>query len=160
MKLVNSIFINRSPGTVWAFLENPEHMLLWNPNVKHVSPSCFAEPKQGYRYAITYQMGASAVASELQAEFVCFEPCSKLVIRQTGGLSYPQDRIIEETYELAERGGGTFLTQTIRVENSGINIFWRLLIRIIQKWGKPTGKTYLETFREIVEKDMAKDSGR
>ncbi|MDD2916090.1 MAG: SRPBCC family protein [Gallionella sp.] len=160
MKLVNSIFINRSPEVVWAFLEDPEHMLLWNPKVKQVSPSCFAEPKQGYRYDITYQMGASAVASGLQAEFVCFEPCSKLVIRQTGGLPSPQDRIIEETYELVERGGGTFLTQTIRVENSGINIFLRLLIWFIRKFGKPAGKPYLETFRDILEKGVAKGAGR
>ena len=160
MKLVNSIFINRPPEAVWACLENPEYMLLWNPNVKHVSPSCFADPGSGYRYAITYQMGENAIASEFQAEFVRFEPWSKLVIRHTGGLSAPQDRVIEETYELQERGAGTFLTQTICVENSGINVFLRLLIWVIQKWGKPAGKPYLGTLRDIIERDTEKDLGR
>lgn len=160
MKLENSIFIKRPPGAVWAFLENPENMPLWNPNVKHVSPSCFSNPQQGYRYAITYQMGGNAAASEFQAEFVHFEPVSKLVIRHTEGLSSHQNRVIEETYELAERDGGTFLTQTIRVENSGINIFLRLLIWVIQKWGKPVGKPYLGTLRDIIERDKNNGGGQ
>ena len=152
MKLVNSIFINRPARTVWAFLENPVNMLFWNPKVKHVSPSSFSGPQQGYRYAITYQMHERAKASEFRAEFVHFEPFSKLVIRHTGALS-PHDRVIEEIYELSERDGGTFLTQTIHIENSGINIFLRLLIWIIQRWGKPTGKPYLETLRDIIERE-------
>lgn len=151
MKLANSIFIKRPPEVVWAFLENPENMLLWNPNVKHVSPSVFSAPQQGYRYAITYQMGENAIASAFQAEFIHFEPLSKLAIRHTGGLSSPQNRVIEETYMLSERNGGTFLTQTIHVENSGINIFLRFLVWAIQKWGKPTGKPYLGTLRDVIE---------
>ena len=159
MKLVNSIFINRPAGTVWAFLENPVNMLLWNPKVKHVSPSSFSGPQQGYRYAITYQMHERARASEFLAEFVHFEPLSKLVIRHTGGHS-PHLRVIEEIYELSEREGGTFLTQSIHIENSGINIFLRFLIWMIQRWGKPMGKPYLGTLRDIIEGERDRDSGR
>jgi len=159
MKLVNSILINRPAKTVWAFLENPLNMLLWNPKVKHVSPSSFSGPRQGYRYAITYQMHERAKASEFLAEFVYFEPFSKLVIRHTGTIA-PHDRVIEEIYELSERDGGTFLTQSIHIDNPGINIFLRFLIWIIQRWGKPTGKPYLETLRDIIERDIERDSGR
>jgi uncharacterized protein YndB with AHSA1/START domain len=153
MKLVNSIFINRPAKAVWAFLENPANMLLWNPKVKQVSPSSFSgTPQEGYRYAITYQMRNSAPATEFLAEFVQYEPCSKLVIRHTGHLS-SHDRVIEEIYELSERDSGTFLLQTIHITNSGVNIFLRLLIRVIQRWGKPTGKPYLETLRDFIEGD-------
>ena len=93
------------------------------------------------------------------SEFVHFEPFSKLVIRHTEGLS-PRDRVIEEIYELSEREARTFLTQTIHIENSGINIFWRLLIWIIQRWGKPTGKPYLATLRDIIEREVKRDSGQ
>jgi uncharacterized protein YndB with AHSA1/START domain len=155
MKLANSIFINRPAKTVWAFLENPANMLLWNPKVKHVSPSSFSGPtQQGYRYAITYQMHEASPATEFLAEFVRFEPCSRLVIRHTGGLS-SHDRVIEEIYELSERDSGTFLIQTIHITNSGINIFLRILIWVIQRWGKPTGKPCLETLRDIIESDNA-----
>lgn len=97
MELVNSIFISRPAATVWAFLENPGNMPLWNPKVKRVSPSSFSHPQQGYRYAITYQMRETARASEFQAEFVHYEPPLKLVIRLAGGLS-PRDSVISEIY--------------------------------------------------------------
>ena len=151
MKFVDSVFINRPAATVWAFLENPENMPLWNPKVKRVSPSSFTTIQQGYRYAITYQMNERAKASEFLAEFVHFEPPTMLVIRHTGGPD-SQHRVIEEIYELLERDGGIFLTQTIHIENSGINIFLRFLVWMVQRWGKPVGKRYLETLRDIVEK--------
>lgn len=151
MKIEDDIFINHPAETVWAFLEKPENMPLWNPKVKRVSPSSFSGPQQGFRYAITYQMHERAKATEFLAEFIHFEPFSRLVIRLTGGLS-PHNRVIEEIYELSERDGGTFLTQTIRIDDSGINVFFRLLIWIIQRWGRPTGKRYLETLRDIVER--------
>lgn len=151
MELKSSIFIRRPAAAVWAFLVNPGNMLLWNPKVKHVSPSSFSAPQQGYRYSIQYQMHDRSPATEFLAEFVHFEPPVRLVIRHTGGPA-PHDRIIEEIYELSERDGGTFLEQAIHVENSGINIFLRGLIWIIQRWGKPTGKPYLADLRDIIEK--------
>ncbi|MBI5076174.1 MAG: SRPBCC family protein [Nitrospirae bacterium] len=150
MKLIDSIFINRPAGTVWAFLENPANMPLWNPKVKRVSPSSFTAIQQGYRYAITYQMNERARASEFLAEFVHFDPPSKLVIRHTGGPD-SQYRVIEEIYELSERDGGTSLIQTIHIGNAGIHIFIRFLVWMVQRWGKPTGKRYLETLRDIIE---------
>ncbi len=154
MKIVFSIFVRRPPETVWAFLANPENMLLWNSNVTHVSPSSFTDIKQGYRYTITYHLHGNSNATQFQAEIVHFEPPSKLVTRHTEGQASPnRDRIIEETYELSERNGGTFLTQTMQIENSGVNIFMRLLIRAIRKFGKPAGTTHLAPLREIIERD-------
>lgn len=159
MKLADNILINRPAGTVWAFLENPANMPLWNPKVKRVSPATFAVPQQGYRYSITYQMHERAKASEFLAEFIRFEPPSKLVIRLTGMLA-PHGMTVEERYDLSERDGGTFLTQSIVVDDSGINIFFRFVIWLIQRWGKPTGKRYLETLRDILEGDGKRESGQ
>ena len=150
MKLIDSIAVNAPAATVWAFLVNPENLPLWNPKVKRVSPASFSAPGPGYRYAITYQLHERTRATEFLAEFVRFEPLVKLVIRNTGGVG-PRNQIIEEIYDLSERGGGTFLAQTVDIRNSGINVFFRLLIWFIQRWGKPTGKRYLETLRDIVE---------
>lgn len=150
MKFTDSVFINRPAATVWAFLEDPGNMPLWNPKVKRVSPSSFTTIQQGYRYAITYQMNERARASEFLAEFVHFEKPTRLVIRLTGRPD-SQNRVIEEIYELSESDGGTFLRQTIHIDNAGINIFLRFLVWLIQRWGKPTGKRYLETLRDIIE---------
>ena len=154
MKLIDSISINTPAAIVWAFLVNPANLPLWNPKVKRISPASFSAPGPGYRYAITYQMHERARSTEFLAEFVRFEPPLNLVIRNTGGLG-SRNQIIEEIYELSERGGGTFLVQTVDIRNSGINLFLRLLIWFIQRWGKPTGKRYLETLRDIIEQRMA-----
>lgn len=153
MKLIDSIAINAPAATVWAFLVNPKNLPLWNPKVKRVSPGSFSAPGPNYRYAITYQMRERARATEFLAEFVHFEPLVKLVIRNTGGPG-PRNQVIEEIYELSERDGGTFLEQTIDIRNSGINIFFRSLIWLIQRFGKPTGKRYLETLRDLIEHRM------
>jgi len=153
MKLIDSIAINSPAETVWAFLVNPKNLPLWNPKVKRVSPGSFSSPRLNYRYSITYQMRERARATEFMAEFVHFEPLVKLVIRNTGGQG-PRNQVIEEIYELSERDGGTFLVQTIDIRNSGINVFFRFLIWFIQRWGKPTGKRYLETFRDLIEQRM------
>lgn len=154
MKIVFSIFIHRPPETVWTFLANPENMPLWNDNVTHVSPSSFADIKRGYRYTITYHLHGNSNATQFQAEIVHFDPPSKLVTRHTEGQASPhRDRVIEETYELSERSGGTFLTQTILIKNSGVNIFLRLLTWLLLKFGKPTGTAYLNPLRDIIERD-------
>ena len=130
---------------------NPENMPAWNPKVTYVSPSIFADFKLGYRYTISYRMHNNAQTATLNAEFICFESPTKLAIRLLEQSSSVPGRMIEEQYEMEERDGGTFLTQTIQVENSGINIFFRALIWAIQKWGKPTGKPYLAELRDLIE---------
>ena len=150
MKIVDKIFIKRPAATVWAFLEDPENMPAWNPNVQRVSAPRLSKPKLGYRYAISYRLGSKA-PENFQAEFVVYAPPSKLVIRHSQGSARVSERIIEESYELTERDGGCLLRQTILVKNSGINIFIRLLVWLIQTFGKPSGKTYLEDLRDIVE---------
>jgi uncharacterized protein YndB with AHSA1/START domain len=151
MQIVNTIFILRARSDVWNFLINPENMPSWNPKVTYVSPSVFADFKLGFHYTITYRMHGKAVATTFKAEFTGFEPPIKLVIRLTEQIPSVANRVIEERYSLAERDGGTFLTQTIHVENSGINVFFRALIWVIQKWGKPTGKPYLAELRDLIE---------
>lgn len=37
------------------------------------------------------------------------------------------------------------------IRNSGINLFFRLLIAFIYRFGKPTGKKYLALLKELVE---------
>lgn len=151
MKFIDSIFIDRAPEVVWAFLEDPANMPLWNPKVKRVSPTSFEQPRQGYRYAITYQMRESAKPADFLAEIIQYEASSKLVIRLTTVYA-PHGSIIEERYELSEREGGTLLQQTIHIEDPGINLFLRFLIWLLRRVGKPTGTRYLETFRDLVRR--------
>jgi uncharacterized protein YndB with AHSA1/START domain len=152
MKIIESIFIDRPPASVWTFLIDPQNMPHWNPKVKRVSPSSYNSPGPGYCYAITYQMRETARASEFKAEFAQFQPPARLAIRLTGTFE-PRDRVIDEIYELTPQGSGTILTQTVQIGNSGINFFFRFLIWAIRRFGKPVGPRYLEGLKNIIEKN-------
>ncbi len=63
----------------------------------------------------------------------------------------PQGSFVEERYTLTDKCNATLLEQQIEVYNSGMNILWRLVVAFIMRFGKPVGKRYLETLREMVE---------
>jgi len=148
MILTDSVRINAQPERVWQYLEDPERMKLWNPKIKEVVPISWGQRSRGFRYRITYVMGGRE--RESSAEIEEYLPCARLVIRHTGA-SLPLNAYAQEMYELSPTGGGTLLTQTIRVHNLRVNFFLRLLVFFVQRFGKPTGKKYLVQLKELAE---------
>ncbi len=151
MKLISSIFIQRKPEVVWDFLKDPENMQQWNPRVEKVTPSEFEDPGTGYCHEITYRMHANARANSFHAEMKVFEPPQVLEIRLVPQSARQKAPEIMERYGLLAQDGGTLLTQTIRVENSGISVLFRGLIWLVTKFGKPTGKPLLANLRDLLE---------
>ena len=146
--LKDSIRINAPPEKVWHYLENPGLLKRWNPKIKEIVPISWGQPARGHRYRITYVMGGKE--REFSAEIEEYQSPVNLVIRLTGG-SLPPTGYAQELYELSREHGETLLTQTIRVHNSGINVLVRLLMAVLQRFGKPTGKKYLVLLKELVE---------
>jgi hypothetical protein len=130
------------------FIEDPERMKSWNPKIRHISSISWGERAPGYRYRITYAMREKK--SEFLAEIVEYRKPEKLVIRLTEG-NLPRGSTINESYQLSPTVEGTLLEQRVEIHNSGINIFFRLLIAFIFRFGKPTGQKYLEKLKELVE---------
>jgi uncharacterized protein YndB with AHSA1/START domain len=148
MILKQRIEISCPPEKVWTFIEDPEGMQAWNPKVQAIDPISWGERHVGYRYRITYVMRNKA--SEFLAEIIEYRKPQKLVIRLTEG-KLPPNSHVSEIYELSQTAEGTLLEQRIEVHNSGMNIFIRLLIGFILRFGKPMGKRYLEKLKELVE---------
>lgn len=148
MILKDSVWINAPPERVWGYLEDPKRMKLWNPKVKAVASVSWGQRCKGFRYRVTYVMGGKE--NELSAEIEEYQPPAKLVIRHTGDRMPPGD-YAEECYDLSREHGGTALTQTIRLPNSGINLFFRLMIAFVSRFGAPTGKKYLTILKALVE---------
>ncbi len=123
-------------------------MKLWNPKIKEVVPVSWGQRGRGHRYRIKYEMGGKE--REVSAEIEEYQSPVKFVIRLTGG-GQPPTGYAQEFYELSPEHGGTLLAQTIRVHNSGVNIFFRLLATFLQRFGKPTGKKYLAHLKDLVE---------
>ncbi len=154
MILRDQIVIERSAQEVWPYVENPERMMSWNPKVKKVTRAHWdGRPGVGFRYGIMYEM--SGKVGEMEAEVTTYEPPFRLVIRLTGG-RLPEKAYVEEIYELSEDNGRTLLRQKIIMHHSGINIVFRLLIFFVSRFGRPTGKTYLETLKGLVENESVR----
>ena len=88
----------------------------------------------------------------MSARFEEHQPPLRLAIRMTGG-RLPPDGFCLEEYELIARGRTTRLRQKITVVNSGIPLVFRLLIKLVQLFGKPADNSNLQVLRELVEGD-------
>jgi uncharacterized protein YndB with AHSA1/START domain len=146
--LKDAVQIKSSPENVWMFIEDPERMKCWNPKIQRVSSISWGERAIGYRYRITYAMKNKT--SEFLAEIIEYRKPERLVIRLTEG-NLPRGSYIDEIYHLSRTAAGTLLEQRIEINDSGINIFFRLLIAFIYRVGKPTGQKYLAKLKELVE---------
>ena len=148
MILKDTVQIKSSPENVWSFIEDPERMKSWNPKIQRISSISWGARSIGYRYRITYAMRNKT--SEFLAEIIEYRKPEKLVIRLTEG-NLSQGSYICEIYQLSRTAEGTLVEQTIEINNSRINIFFRLMIAFIYRFGKPTGQKYLEKLKELVE---------
>ena len=149
MNIRDSILINCTPDKVWRFVENPEFMKRWNPKVQWVS-AADKQREKGYEYGIMYVMNDKA--DQFRGEYIVYDPPRLLVIRLTSEALQPSS-FVEECYTLTEKGSATMLEQSIEFHNSGVNIFARMLVAFIMRFGKPVGKRYLETLKEMVEEE-------
>jgi carbon monoxide dehydrogenase subunit G len=147
--LRDSVRIKSPPEKVWRFIEDPERMKSWNPKVQSISPISWGERSVGYRYRVTYVM--SRKANEFLAEIIEYRKPEKIVIRLTEA-NLPTRSTVNEIYELSPSEEGTLLEQRIEINNSGLNLFFRLLIAFIHRFGKPTEKRYLEALKELIER--------
>lgn len=154
MNLRDHVDVGQSPEAVWRVLEDPSNLPAWNPNVQRVGPITWGAPAKGFRYRATYVLRGNA--NELDAEIEEFLPPVRLAVRLSGG-RMPKDAFAREVYDLTPIPGGTRLVQTIELGNSGIPLVFRMLMWFIQRFGTPTGKTFLATFKELVEAAEAPD---
>lgn len=148
MMIRESITINADPMEVWAVVADPSLAPGWNPKIVEVETMSAGRPQAGSRYRITYEM--SGRRSSFDAEITTFEPPQKLVLELTGGPP-PTAGTVREIFELRRSNRGTRVRQSINMSRSGMNLLLRLLLGSLHRIGRPVGKRYLETLKELVE---------
>lgn len=152
MVIEDKIKINASPVEVWPYVADPEMHELWNPKIKKYTPVSPGKYAVGFRYRMTYLMSNKEIVME--AEIKSYEMpvlfvAEMVELIKTDSKSY--ERRVVESYQLTDLGGVTLLEQHVEVINSGIHLFFRFLIWLIMKIGKPQGKRYLQKLKELVE---------
>lgn len=152
MHIKQQVLIDADPEKVWGLVENPENHSLWNPKVKGTNLISHGKRRVGYRYRITFSMRGRD--NEMEAEIREYDPPRRLVTDMKNRFytdANALERRFEEVYQLITEGDKTLLIQTITIDNAGINLFLRLVIALVLKIGKPVGKEYLVTLKEIIE---------
>jgi carbon monoxide dehydrogenase subunit G len=153
MNLRDQVDIDRQPEEVWKFVEDPTMLQAWNPNVQWVDLGTWGKPARGFRYRAAYALGGKM--SQVDAEIEEFRPPVRMVVRITGG-KLPPTAFVREVYDLVPIPGGTRLIQTIEWGRAGIPLWFRMITWFMSRFGHPTGKRFLTTFKELVESRTAR----
>lgn len=139
------------PSHVWTWIAEPERMMLWNDKLVSHSRSSHGELRVGETYWATLEMAGKTKQFEVTVEEVV--PGRRIVLRHREP-DVKERREVRETLELSSSGSGTSVVRIIDLRRSGIPLFWRIVIALIQWGGKPKGKPILEALRERVEESI------
>lgn len=142
-----SVLIARAPRTVWSYVADPNRLPLWNEKAVAVSAPSGGAVQRGSSYRVTYRMGGRDTITISEVDV--FEPFERLELRVIGGMAH--QGFIREIYTLEPVFAGTRLVQRIDMSNAGIPWFWRILLAVLHRVGRPTGKRYLVVLKELIE---------
>lgn len=137
---------------VWPYVADPELMASWNPKLVGIDRERVGVALLGERFQFTYRMSGKSLP--MQVTVVELQAPVHLLLQHVQDPARP-DRFVLEEYHLAERDGKTTLRQRIHYAKAGLPLWLRPLIWLINTFGRPTGKRYLEELRDLVEAESA-----
>jgi len=148
MKLRETVEINAPRDMIWNFLVDPSRWLGWNEKLVHISRSHPGPLTVGEQFGSRWRMKGREQETEIIVQDLL--PLQRLVTRQYFNSSN-RSHFVEITFDLTTRGSRTKLTQIIDHSESGANLFFRMLIWAIHRFGKPVGPTSLQILKRLSE---------
>jgi uncharacterized protein YndB with AHSA1/START domain len=143
----DSILVDAPIERVWSALATPANLPKWNPNAVSVSGG-ESPVREGSQFWIRYRLGARETACH--AEVTVLVPQARLEFVLTSD-RMPQGASITEKYALAAAAGGVRVTQEVHRGKSGAPWWAIALISVLQRVGRPTGRRFLEQFKQLIE---------
>jgi uncharacterized protein YndB with AHSA1/START domain len=154
MLIREDVITRATPERAWELISDPSLHDLWNSHIVSTEVPSTERPAQGLRYRVTYEL--SGRRNEFDAEITEFSPPHRFVARleeRVKGDGKNWERFAVESYVLTPRGSTTHVRHEVRIEHAGEGVLIRLLVWLISRFGKPTGKPFMERFRELAEDD-------
>lgn len=146
MTLRERIAIDVPPEMLWPYLSDPVLLGTWNPRIREIERDATGPVVLGERFGLTFQMSRAEHAEMEVLE--CTFP-TRIVFRhhrETDPNAYA-----DLTFDVRATDGGCVLTQTFDLSRAGIPVFFRVLIWLISRFGKPEGATYLQELKQDLE---------
>ena len=150
MHLSDSVLIRATVEDVWAAVDDERLLHEWNPKVVEVSHPSPGRRRVGYAYQVVFEM--SGRRTRMRALVVERHPPNRLVVRLEPAERRGLAPTVTEQYTLESVGDGHVrLEQTIDLSSDGIPRWARVLMWVIQRFGKPVDKPYLARLKELIE---------
>ena len=140
--------IRASLEQVWNFIEDPNNLPKWNPKVQGITSFSGSGKEIGANFGILYVMNTKA--DDLRGEILVREALSRLTFRYSGG-QMPQGDYVDEGFILTQVDDTIGLVRTIDIHLKEIPWWVKIIMWIIFKTGKPVGKPYIETLKDLIE---------
>lgn len=151
MSIYLKVKIDAPAEIIWPFVADPIEMARWNPKLVAVDRSRDGPVTFGECYQIIYRMSSKETEMEAMVERV--DRPFHLTIRQRSD-DWDESRYALESYTLTESADRTRLTQHVDLSHAGVPLPIRLLIRLMTRFGRATGKPYLEKLKELAEAEV------
>lgn len=132
---------------VWAVLNQPSLMELWNPKCRKCHAGT-AAMVPGVSFDVDFVM--SGRESTMRCHVVDHEPPCRLVLRyELGGRL---GGVVTEEIRLSECDGVTMIRQTVDLSRSGIPWWLRMLMWVLITFGRQAGPGSVDGIKALVER--------
>lgn len=146
-KIRESILIGATAKEIWPFVADPLLQKEWNTKIVAVERHRTGPVTYGERYSMMFQMGSTPV--ETQVEIIDCDMDQNLTIEHRS-VWKRKEQIVTVNFQLVPNDNYVRVTQSIDFSRSRIPLIFRILMWIINKTGKPVGRTNLEELRRLV----------
>ncbi|HYW81310.1 MAG TPA: SRPBCC family protein [Thermoguttaceae bacterium] len=151
MRLKESIHINTPPDVVWQYVGSPDVWSLFHAKARDTRLVSGQGGLIGSRYEMQLSLGSKKALSTGQIIDIQIGR----LIRLKSTLEPEPGREVSAmlTYELRDLGTWTKVYEQIDIDDPHINPFFRAIIWLITRLGKPRGETSLMKLKRIIEED-------
>ena len=155
LTLVDKVRIAAPPADVWCFIEDPDMVAVWNPKLLSTERVGSVSQGVGCTYRAVFSMNGRE--THMNARIEDSQHPQRLVVTYCGG-DLPPDGTVRETWELVPDGEtGTRVRHTVDMVNTGIGLLFRIVIRMVHRFGRPVGQDCMERLKQLVEQSHMPD---
>ena len=141
---------------VWPFVADPALQKEWNPKIVTVKREAYGPASMGEHFETIYRMSGKEGTTQVLVK-TC-EPPRHIVFEHRMPWQ-GREQIFLEEYHIAESPTGVRVTQVLDLSQARIPWFFRGVIWIISRFGKPADEPTLEALKRAVASRSGEKQG-
>ncbi len=152
MRFNDIIIIDAPSHAVWQYVGSPDLWSLFHSKAERAKQLSSSGGTVGSLYEIEFRMGSKTTPT--RCEIIDLRIGSMIQVKSVAD-QIQGDCQAHLTYELEDMGQRTKVTERIDMSDSRIPFFFRAIIWLISRFGRPTGETTLMQLKRMVEEECS-----